>query len=177
MELRRQYDYFDLIDGTQALIYTIGEHGTRTERGEITALSLSVTRSVETVNSLGQDFAGKKPGLPECTASFTARVGQEQSQWARLALGPPTGRQRRRRVERFEIVAFMHDREVEHAGTQKIICHGCWVSEITVPLAEVDTRQLTVSGTIQMEWAEFMDHFQALGSGITTPAPQPSVLG
>ena len=177
MEMRPQYDYFDLMDGAQALIYTIGEGGTRTERGELTEMTMSVSRSVETVNRMGQDWAGKKPGLPECTASITYRVGQDQSQWGRLVLGPPKGRTRRNRPERFEIVAFMHDREVPHAGMQKIVCHGCWVSNASLPLAAVDTRVLTGTATIQIEWAEFMDGFDKLPSGETTPGAQPNVLG
>jgi len=167
MDLRRQYDYYDLIDGAQAIIYTIGASGQRQERGEITEMSLSVSRSVETVNSLGQDYSGKKPGLPECTATITYRTGQDQSQWGKLALGPPLGTRRRNRVERFQIVAFMHDREVDHAQTQKIVCHNCWVSEATIPLAAVDTRVLTGTCTLQMEWAEFIEQFAELPSGIT----------
>ncbi|MCL1999715.1 MAG: hypothetical protein FWG65_13230 [Turicibacter sp.] len=177
MELRRQYDYFDTIDGTQGLIYTIGENGRRTERGEIVTMSLSVSRSVETINSLGQDTAGKKPGLPEFTASITYRIGQDQSQWARLIISPPRGQQRRRRVERFQIVAFMHDREVPHAQTQKVICNKCWVSDGTIPLGEVDTRVLTGTATIQMESVDFMEWFAPLENGITVPAPQPLILG
>ena len=177
MEMRPQYDSFDLIDGAQAIIFTIGENGRRTERGEITEMTLSVSRSVETVNRMGQNFSAKKPGLPECTASITYRVGQDQSQWGKLVLGPPSGRNRRSRPERFEILAFMHDREVPHARTQKVICHKCWVSAASVPLVAVDTRALTGTATIQMDWAEFMDTFGALPSGTNTPAPQPTVLG
>ena len=177
MEMRPQYDYFDLVDGAQAVIYTVGEGGTRTERGELTALTLAVSRSVETINRLGQDWAAKKAGLPECVLSGTYRIGQEQSQWGRLVLGPPVGRTRRNRPERFEVVAFMHDREVPHAGVQKIICHGCWVSEASLPLAAVDTRTLTGTFTAQVEWAQFMDNFNALPSGENTPGPMPTVLG
>ena len=156
MEMRPQYDSFDLIDGAQAIIFTIGENGKRIERGEITEMSLSVSRSVETVNRMGQDSAEKKPGLPECTASITYRIGQDQSQWGQLVLGPPKGRNRRSRPERFEIVAFMHDREVPDAQAQKIACHSCWVSAATIPLVSVDTRVLTGTATIQIGWAEFM---------------------
>ncbi|MCL2415517.1 MAG: phage tail tube protein [Defluviitaleaceae bacterium] len=163
MELRRQYDYFDLMDGAQALIYTIGANGNRQERGEITELTLSISRSSETVNSAGQEFPGKKAGLPECTATMTYRTGQDQSQWAKMILGPPISQQgRRRRVERFEIIAFMHDREVPHAGVQKIVLHNCWVSEASVPLVSVDTRILTGTATIQAEWAEIVGEFEEL---------------
>ena len=175
--MRPQYDAFDLIDGAQAIIFTIGENGRRTERGELTEMTLTVSRSVETVNRMGQDFAEKKPGLPECTASITYRVGQDQSQWGRLVLGPPAGRRRRNRPERFEIVAFMHDREVPHARTQKVVCHGCWVSNATMPLVAVDTRALTGTATIQIGSAEFMDTFAALPGGANTAASQPTVLG
>ena len=177
MEMRPQYDSFDLIDGAQAIIFTIGENGGRTERGEITEMTLTVSRSVETVNRMGQDFSAKKPGLPECTATLTYRVGQDQSQWGRLVLGPPSGRNRRSRPERFEIVAFMHDREVPHARTQKITLHDCWVSNAALPLVAVDTRALTGTATIQIERAEFMDAFAALPNGTNAPAPQPTVLG
>jgi len=177
MELRRQYDYMDLMDGAQGIIFTVGEGGSRDERGEITEMSLAISRSVETVNSAGQDVPGKKAGLPECTASITYRVGQDKSQWARLILGPPKGSRRRNRVERFEVVAFMHDREVAHAGVQMVTCHRCWVSDASVPLLSVDNRALTGTATLQMEWADIVEAFAQLPEGEQTSAEPPYVLG
>ncbi|MCL1988879.1 MAG: hypothetical protein FWG64_13065 [Firmicutes bacterium] len=178
MQLRRQYDYFDTIDGAQGLIYTVGENGRKTERGEIISLTVNGGRSVETINMLGQDVPGKKPGLPEFTASMTYYMGLEQSQWFRLLVSPPReGGSRRNRVERFQILGFIHDREVPHALTQKVILNECWVSQITAPLAAVNDRILQGSAEIQIEWVDFIDHFAELESGVRGPAPNPLILG
>ncbi|MCL1986643.1 MAG: hypothetical protein FWG64_01535 [Firmicutes bacterium] len=163
--------------GSQSLIYTIAEDGTKIRRGEITEMSLDVGRSVETINSQGQNSAGKKPGLPEATGTMTYRIGQEQDQWGRLVLGPPRTNGGRVRPERFTILATLFDREVPHASKRVLKLHNCWVSNATIPITAVDEAVLTGTATIQVEWVEYLDHFNPLPPGQQIGATPPLVLG
>ncbi|MCL1988291.1 MAG: hypothetical protein FWG64_10030 [Firmicutes bacterium] len=150
------------------------------ERGEITEMQISSSRSVETINSQGQHVAGKKPGLPEYSASITYRVGQDQDQWGRLLVGPPFGHEsgrRRVRPERFTMLLFMHDREVAHAGKRVIKLTDCFVSDADIPGTAVDERELTATATIQIGDLQYIEHFNKLPPGEGTGAPQPLVLG
>lgn len=171
MNLRPQYDVFDILDGAQGLVYYDDPETGKTERGEIVTMNFSGTKSTEAVNRMGQEFTESKPGTTQLTMSITFRFGQDTSFYLSHFLNPPSGTHgmsRRNRIRRFNAIVFNHDREVPHAGTQKVKLERCWISSLSGDFIAVNSRQVEWTATVQVGRAFLMDSFEQLPSGENT---------
>lgn len=135
-----KYDYQSMVNGAQGDVYIYTASGERVEAGEIVNLSLSMTREETTINRLKQHSSAVKLGTRTYSATGEYRIGQDGSNWLKMAL---TG-------ERFDIFVKVYDREASEMGSQIVVLQMCQIPSIDQPLVDVDAETMTSSITFNV---------------------------